>query len=98
MRTPYCVLLQLFLAATLSAQNLVLNPSFEELKPNAVIVACEFMQYSQYFGEKIVAGQKGIVFSLVYQSSERTLTESEINPAHEKILQKLTQELSATIR
>ena len=53
MRTPYCVLLQLFLAATLSAQNLVLNPSFEELKPNAVIVACEFMQYSQYFGEKI---------------------------------------------
>lgn len=35
------------------AQNLVMNPSFEELKPDAVIVACEFMQYSQYFGEKI---------------------------------------------
>ena len=52
----------------------------------------------QYLGEKIAAGQKGIVFSLVYQSPERTLTENEIAPVHEKILQKLTQELSATIR
>jgi phenylalanyl-tRNA synthetase beta chain len=52
----------------------------------------------QYTGEKIAAGQKGIVFSLVYQSPERTLTESEIAPVHEKILQKLTNELSAIIR
>jgi outer membrane protein OmpA-like peptidoglycan-associated protein len=29
-----------------------MNPSFEELKPNAIIVACEFMQYSQHFDEK----------------------------------------------
>jgi outer membrane protein OmpA-like peptidoglycan-associated protein len=34
-------------------QNLVWNPSFEEIKPNAIIVACEFMQYSQHFGEKV---------------------------------------------
>jgi outer membrane protein OmpA-like peptidoglycan-associated protein len=43
----------LLLCFTGNTQNLVMNPSFEELKPNAVIVACEFMQYSQYFGEKI---------------------------------------------
>ncbi len=35
------------------AQNLVFNPSFEELKPRAIIVACEFMQYSTYFDEKV---------------------------------------------
>ena len=52
----------------------------------------------QYTGEKIADGQKGIVFSLVYQSPERTLTEAEISPVHEKILQKLTQDLKATIR
>ena len=43
----------LLLSFASHAQNLVMNPSFEENKPNAVIVACEFMQYSQYFGEKI---------------------------------------------
>ena len=52
----------------------------------------------QYTGEKIAAGQKGIVFSLVYQSPERTLTEADIALVHEKILQKLTHELRATIR
>ena len=35
------------------AQNLVMNPSFEELKPQTYIVACEFMQYSQLFDDKM---------------------------------------------
>ncbi|MCB9758092.1 MAG: phenylalanine--tRNA ligase subunit beta [Candidatus Omnitrophica bacterium] len=52
----------------------------------------------QYLGEKIAAGQKGLVFSLVYQSSERTLTEAEIAPLHEAILQRLQQDLGAAIR
>ena len=46
------LLLFLFLAPAIYAQNLVMNPSFEEIKPKAVIVACEFMQYSQLFDEK----------------------------------------------
>lgn len=37
----------------LSAQNLVLNPSFEQLKPNATVVPCQFMQASTFFGETI---------------------------------------------
>ncbi|MBV6440819.1 MAG: OmpA family protein [Haliscomenobacteraceae bacterium CHB4] len=37
----------------LPAQNLVLNPSFEQLKSNAITVSCEFMQSSTFFGEKI---------------------------------------------
>jgi phenylalanyl-tRNA synthetase beta chain len=52
----------------------------------------------QYLGEKIAAGQKGLVFSLVYQSSERTLTEAEIAPLHETILQRLQQDFGAAIR
>jgi outer membrane protein OmpA-like peptidoglycan-associated protein len=43
--------LLLFLSQ-LRAQNLVLNPSFEQLKPNAIVVPCEFMQASTFFGEK----------------------------------------------
>ncbi|MCB0524921.1 MAG: OmpA family protein [Saprospiraceae bacterium] len=37
----------------LPAQNLVMNPSFEELSPNAIVVACEFTQYSTFFGERL---------------------------------------------
>ncbi len=33
----------------LAGQNLVMNPSFEQIKPGAVVVACEFTQYSYDF-------------------------------------------------
>ncbi len=36
-----------------SAQNLVVNPSFEQLKPSAIVVPCQFMQASVFFGENI---------------------------------------------
>lgn len=60
------------------------------------LVGINFLE--QYLGEKIALGQKGLVFSLTYQSLEKTLTESEIAPIHEKILQKLQQDFGATIR
>jgi len=37
------------LPCALPGQNLVLNPGFEQLKPDAVVVACQFMQYSSNF-------------------------------------------------
>ncbi|MCB9771535.1 MAG: phenylalanine--tRNA ligase subunit beta [Candidatus Omnitrophica bacterium] len=60
------------------------------------LIAINFIE--QYLGEKIAAGQKGLVFSLLYQSSQRTLTEAEIAPIHEKILQRLSQDFGAVIR
>lgn len=52
----------------------------------------------QYVGEKIPAGQKGIIFSLVYQSAIRTLKEEEINAVHERICQALVQKFNAIRR
>ncbi|MEO6759518.1 MAG: OmpA family protein [Saprospiraceae bacterium] len=37
------------LTGFLPAQNLVVNPGFEQLQPGAVVVACQFMQYSVNF-------------------------------------------------
>ena len=49
-----CLLLSLSLfCSRLPAQNLVVNPSFEQLKPNAIVVPCQFMQASVFFGENI---------------------------------------------
>ncbi len=39
----------LLLPYALTGQNLVLNPGFEQLRPDAVVVACQFMQYSSNF-------------------------------------------------
>ncbi len=60
------------------------------------LIAVNFLE--QYLGEKIAAGQKGLVFSLLYQSSTGTLTEAQIAPVHEQILQKFIQDLGAAIR
>jgi len=67
------------------------------LKEGGVLLKnIEFVEL--YLGEKIAVGMKGIIFSLMYQSDERTLTEAEVNEVHQKILRTLTSELKSTIR
>ena len=39
----------------LPAQNLVINPSFEQIRPEAVVVACEFTQFSYDFPRRVAA-------------------------------------------
>jgi OOP family OmpA-OmpF porin len=46
---PFFLSLFFIFWGSVSAQNLVLNPSFEQLKPGGLVVACQFMQYSAQF-------------------------------------------------
>lgn len=62
----------------------------------SLLVGLNFLE--QYLGEKIPAGQKGLVFSLIYQSNDRTLTDKEISPTHDKIVKSLVENFNATIR
>lgn len=52
----------------------------------------------EYLGDRIPQGQRGLVFSLVYQHPERTLREEEIHPVHEDVLKVLTEKYKAVIR
>jgi phenylalanyl-tRNA synthetase beta chain len=52
----------------------------------------------QYTGEKIQSGYRGLVFSLAYQSNDRTLREEEVNAVHQNILDALVHDLGATLR
>ena len=45
----YTLFFCFFSSFQLIAQNLVINPSFEQIKPDAVVVPCEFTQYSYDF-------------------------------------------------
>jgi len=60
------------------------------------LAAVRFLE--EYLGDKIPEGQKGLVFSLSFQSLSRTLTEEEINKVHESICRALTENLGAVLR
>ncbi len=62
----------------------------------ALLTNVQFIE--QYVGDKIAADQKALVFSLIYQSHERTLREEEINASQEAIIKALIAELGATRR
>jgi phenylalanyl-tRNA synthetase beta chain len=49
-------------------------------------------------GEKIPADQKSLAYALTYRAPDRTLTEREVNDAHDLVRKKLVAELSCTLR
>lgn len=51
-----------------------------------------------YAGEQVPKGCKSMALKLVFQSSERTLTDAEINECMDKIIQDLQDQLQAVLR
>jgi phenylalanyl-tRNA synthetase beta chain len=49
-------------------------------------------------GSNVPAGQKSIACAFTYRNAERTLTDAEINTAHEKLVEQLKHSLPAIIR
>ena len=49
-------------------------------------------------GEKISAEHKSLAYALTYRASDRTLTEKEVNEAHELVRKKLVADLACTFR
>jgi phenylalanyl-tRNA synthetase beta chain len=54
--------------------------------------------YDYFAGKKIEPGKKSLTFSLAFQSTEKTLTDAEVNPVFEKIVQTLSEKLGAKLR
>jgi len=54
--------------------------------------------YDHFEGKKIQADKKSLTFALSFQSAERTLSDEEVNPLFEKIVQTLKSELGASLR
>jgi phenylalanyl-tRNA synthetase beta chain len=49
-------------------------------------------------GEKIPADQKSLAYAFTYRAPDRTLTEREVNDAHDLVRQKLAADLACTFR
>jgi phenylalanyl-tRNA synthetase beta chain len=49
-------------------------------------------------GQKIPADKKSLACSLTYRSSDRTLTQDEVNEVHQRLKKRLVDELGVTLR
>jgi phenylalanyl-tRNA synthetase beta chain len=54
--------------------------------------------FDVYRGDSIPAGTKSLAFALSYQAADRTLTDKEVDKAHQKIEARLKHVLKAVIR
>jgi phenylalanyl-tRNA synthetase beta chain len=54
--------------------------------------------FDLYRGDSIAAGHKSLAYALSYQALDRTLTDKEVDKAHKKIEDRLTNVLKAQIR
>ena len=54
--------------------------------------------FDVFHGKNVPAGQKSMAYAFTYRHAERTLTDAEVNAAHEKIVEQFRKELQATIR
>ncbi|MCU0705033.1 MAG: hypothetical protein MUF18_13755 [Fimbriiglobus sp.] len=69
-----------------------------ELRAGGGELLTEVSLFDVYRGESIPAGTKSLAFALTYQPKEKTLTDKEIDKAHEKIEGRLRNVLKAKIR
>jgi phenylalanyl-tRNA synthetase beta chain len=58
----------------------------------------KFELFDVFRGQNIPAGQKSLAYAFTYRNAERTLTDAEVNTAHEKLVEQLKQTLQATVR
>ena len=54
--------------------------------------------FDVYSGEQIPPGKKSLAYRVVYQSPSHTLVDKEVNKVQEKIIDRLSKELGATLR
>jgi phenylalanyl-tRNA synthetase beta chain len=54
--------------------------------------------FDVFRGKNVPAGQKSAAYAFTYRNPERTLTDAEVNAAHEKLVEQLKTSLQAQIR
>ena len=54
--------------------------------------------FDVFRGKNVAAGQKSVAYAFTYRHAERTLTDAEVNAAHEKVVEQLKQRLQAVVR
>ena len=54
--------------------------------------------FDVFRGKNVPEGQKSLAYAFTYRSPEKTLTDAEVNAAHEKLMAAFKAQLQATVR
>ncbi|BAZ45197.1 phenylalanyl-tRNA synthetase subunit beta [Chondrocystis sp. NIES-4102] len=54
--------------------------------------------FDEYKGKNVPQGQRSLAFNLVYQASDRTLTDQDVEPVHQKVRDTLIKKFDVTLR
>ena len=54
--------------------------------------------FDVFRGQGIPEGQKSLAYAFTYRAADKTLTDAEVNAAHEKVVNALTGQLQAEVR
>jgi phenylalanyl-tRNA synthetase beta chain len=54
--------------------------------------------FDEYRGEHVSVGQRSLAFRLVYRAGDRTLTDDEVNPVHQKVRDALEDKFRVSLR
>ncbi len=54
--------------------------------------------FDEYRGENVPAGERSLAFRLVYRGSDRTLTDADVDPVHQKVRDALVKNFSVNLR
>lgn len=54
--------------------------------------------FDEYRGDNVPAGQRSLAFRLVYRASDRTLTDDDIEPVHQKVREALVDKFRVELR
>ncbi|NJL90928.1 MAG: hypothetical protein HC916_14895 [Coleofasciculaceae cyanobacterium SM2_1_6] len=54
--------------------------------------------FDEYRGQNVPEGQRSLAFRLVYRSSDRTLTEEDIEPVHQQVRESLVEKFGVNLR
>ena len=81
---------------------LVLNSNINFQQVDDIICAFPLVKktvlFDVYTGEQVTAGKKSFAVRIIYQSSEHTLTDKEVDRTEKKMLHMLQEKLGATLR
>ncbi len=54
--------------------------------------------FDEYRGENVPEGQRSLAFRLIYRSSDRTLTDADVEPVHQKVRDTLIEKFGVSLR
>ena len=54
--------------------------------------------FDEYKGKGVPEGQRSLAFNIVYQAGDRTLTDQDVDPVHQKVRDTLVKKFNVTLR